>query len=149
MSQISTGGPTDPDQKFSRPEAAQYLGIGTRTLEGWAVRGGGPRMLKLGSRVVYRRRDLDDWLANRERANTSDRGNGRMSRPARDLARRLTSAGIDPSVLVASVNDMASARAEAINREGLQAQISYLLEAYGPSEIESLALANRRQEERP
>jgi excisionase family DNA binding protein len=77
MSKISTGplsGPTDPDQKFSRPEAAHYLGISTRTLEGWAVRGG-PRMPKLGSRVVYRRRDLDAWLADRERANTSDRGN--------------------------------------------------------------------------
>jgi Helix-turn-helix domain len=49
----------DPDQKFSRPEAARYLEISARTLEGWAVRGGGPRMLKLGSRVIYRRRDLD------------------------------------------------------------------------------------------
>ena len=58
----------DPDQKFCRPEAARYLGISPRTLEGWAVRGGGPRMLKLGSRVVYRRRDLDAWLAARERA---------------------------------------------------------------------------------
>lgn len=57
-----------------RPEAARYLGISTRALEGWAVRGGGPRMLKLGSRVVYRRRDLDAWLATRERASTSDRG---------------------------------------------------------------------------
>lgn len=64
----------DPDQKFSRPEAASYLGISVRTLEGWAVRGGGPRMLKLGSRVVYRRRDLDAWLGARERASTSDCG---------------------------------------------------------------------------
>ncbi len=69
-----TAGATDPDKKFSRPEAARYLGISARTLEGWAVRGGGPRMLKLGSRVVYRRRDLDEWLAARERASTSDRG---------------------------------------------------------------------------
>jgi excisionase family DNA binding protein len=67
-------GAADPDQKFARPEAAKYLGISARTLEGWAVRGGGPRMLKLGSRVVYRRRDLDAWLATRERASTSDRG---------------------------------------------------------------------------
>jgi hypothetical protein len=77
MSQISTGplsGPTDPDRKFSRREAATYLGLSPRTLEGWAVRGSGPRMLKLGSRVVYRRRDLEAWLAARERANTSDRG---------------------------------------------------------------------------
>ena len=72
-----------------------------------------------------------------------------MSRLARDLARRLTGAGIYPSVLAAFVNDMALACAEATNREGLQAQISYLPEAYGPSEIGSFALANRRQEERP
>lgn len=69
-----TGGAADPDQKFARPEAARYLGVSARTLEGWAVRGGDPRMLKLGSRVVYRRRDLDVWLAARERASTSDRG---------------------------------------------------------------------------
>jgi excisionase family DNA binding protein len=77
MSQISTGplsGPIDPDQNLSRREAATYLGVSPRTLEGWAVRGGGPLMLKLGSRVVYRRRDLDAWLTNRERASTSDRG---------------------------------------------------------------------------
>jgi hypothetical protein len=41
------------------------------------------------------------------------------------------------------VNDMAAARAEVINREGLQAQIAYLLEAYGPGEIEHLALGDR------
>lgn len=70
----SGAAPADPDQKFARPEAAKYLGISVRTLEGWAVRGGGPRMLKLGSRVVYRRRDLDQWLTSRERASTSDRG---------------------------------------------------------------------------
>ena len=70
----ASGAAADPDQKFSRPEAARYLGISARTLEGWAVRGGGPRMLKLGSRVVYRRRDLDAWLATRERISTSDRG---------------------------------------------------------------------------
>jgi len=70
----SSGVAADPDQKFSRPEAAHYLGISVRTLEGWAVRGGGPRMLKLGSRVVYRRRDLDAWLAAHERISTSDRG---------------------------------------------------------------------------
>jgi excisionase family DNA binding protein len=78
MSQVPAHQPpptsTDPDQKFSRPEAARYLGISARTLEGWAVRGGGPRMLKLGSRVVYRRRDLDAWLDARERASTSSRG---------------------------------------------------------------------------
>ena len=58
-------------------------------------------------------------------------------------------AGVDPSVLAALVNEMATARAEAINQEGLRAQITYLLEAYGPSEIESIAFRYRPHEERP
>lgn len=66
-----------------------------------------------------------------------------MSRIARDLARRLATAGADPSALVALVSDMAEARAEAINREGLEAQLAFLLEAYGPDEIETLVLRGR------
>ena len=65
-----------------------------------------------------------------------------MSRVARDLAPSLTAAGIGESVLAATVNAMAAARAEAINTQGLPAQIAYLLEAYGPDEIAALALGN-------
>jgi hypothetical protein len=72
-----------------------------------------------------------------------------VSQIARDLARRLTVAGVDASVFAALVNHMAAARAEAINHEGLQAQIAYLLEAYGPGEIETLAFGNQPREERP
>ena len=70
-----------------------------------------------------------------------------MSRIARDLARNLAAAGIDSSALSALVSDMAAARSEAINCEGLEAQIAYLLEAYGPGEIETLAL-NRLSQQR-
>lgn len=38
---------------------------------------------------------------------------------------------------------MAAARADAINREGLEVQIAFLLEAYGPGEIETLVLRGR------
>ncbi len=72
-----------------------------------------------------------------------------MSQATRDLARRLVAAGVDASVLAALVSDIAAARAEAINHEGLHAQIAYLLEFYGPGEIESLALGNRSREEQP
>jgi len=72
-----------------------------------------------------------------------------MSPVFRDLARHLAGAGVDSLVLAEFVNDMAPARAEAINREGLQAQISYLLKAYGASEIESIAFSNRPRERRP
>lgn len=69
-----------------------------------------------------------------------------MSRIARDLARRLTAAGADPSALAALVSDMAEARAEAINREGLEAQLAFLLEAYGPDEIEGLVLRGCKEQ---
>jgi hypothetical protein len=72
-----------------------------------------------------------------------------MSQIARDLARRLTAAGVDATALAVLVNDMAAARAEAVNREGLQAQTAYLLEAYGPGEIESFALGNRPRQDQP
>jgi hypothetical protein len=72
-----------------------------------------------------------------------------MSGTTRDLARRLAAAGVDSSALVPAVNDLAAARAEAINTDGLQAQISFLLEAYGPSEIEAVALGNLPHGDRP
>lgn len=78
MQQIVSGLPVaDPEEKFDQTAAAEYLfgqSGSARTLENWQVRGGGPRFIKAGRRVVYRRRDLDAWLAERERASTSDRG---------------------------------------------------------------------------
>jgi hypothetical protein len=71
-----------------------------------------------------------------------------VSQIARDLTRRLVAAGVDTSVLIALVSDMATTRAAAINREGLHAQIAYLLEAYGPGEIESFAFGNQSRERR-
>jgi hypothetical protein len=43
------------------------------------------------------------------------------------------------------VNEVAAARADAINREGLKAQIAFLLEAYGPGEIERMAFNGQRE----
>ena len=78
MKQTAAGSPSaDPEEKFDQDAAARYLFGETgspRTLETWRVRGGGPHFLKVGRRVVYRRRDLDAWLADRERASTSDTG---------------------------------------------------------------------------
>jgi hypothetical protein len=62
-----------------------------------------------------------------------------MSREAADLAERLNAAGIQPPALASTVMDMAASRAEAVNAEGLRSQIEYLLEAYGPAEIERIA----------
>ncbi len=76
-SPVALATPADPEQKLDQKAAARYLfgdGGSERTLEGWRLRGGGPRYLKIGRRVVYRCRDLDAWLAARERTSTSDRG---------------------------------------------------------------------------
>jgi len=54
--------------------AAAYLGLSPKTLETLRTRGGGPPFLKLGRRVVYRKADLDTWLAARVRRSTSDPG---------------------------------------------------------------------------
>lgn len=47
-------------------EAAAYLRISARTLEGMRVRGDGPRYFKVGparrAKVLYRREDLSTWM---------------------------------------------------------------------------------------
>mgnify|MGYP000438569516 CR=1 FL=1 len=56
------------------PDAAQYLGISTSTLNKLRVLGGGPAYHKLGRIVGYSHADLDAWLASRRRRSTSDIG---------------------------------------------------------------------------
>lgn len=64
--------PPVPVLGLTTEQAAQALGLSPRTLEGWRVRGGGPRFAKLTRGVVrYRIEDLCDWLAERVVANTA------------------------------------------------------------------------------
>lgn len=56
-------------------EAAEYLNLSPRTLENWRYRGGGPRFVRLGRRlVVYQLEDLDAFIAERIVVSTSDSG---------------------------------------------------------------------------
>ncbi len=64
---------------LSTPLAAEYLGLSPATLETLRTRGGGPPFVKLGRRVVYRREDLEAWLAQGRRRSTSDAGPGGQS----------------------------------------------------------------------
>ena len=57
---------------LSTPLAADYVGLSPATLETMRIRGGGPLFVKLGRRVVYRRKHLDAWLDERKRTSTSD-----------------------------------------------------------------------------
>lgn len=52
----------EPDRKLSNAEAAEYLGVRPSTLNDWRSTGRGPAYLKIGSRVLYRVRDLDEFL---------------------------------------------------------------------------------------
>lgn len=48
---------------LTQEQAATYLGVSPLTLNTQRCRGGGPRYVKLGRRVVYRVADLDAYLA--------------------------------------------------------------------------------------
>ena len=54
----------DKDEPFNTKQAAAYIGIDERTLEGWRYRNQvGPRFRRYSARVVrYMRSDLDAWM---------------------------------------------------------------------------------------
>jgi len=56
------------------PEAAEYLRVSTKTLARLRCEGGGPKFVGggRGSRVTYRRTDLDAWINSRVRSTTSE-----------------------------------------------------------------------------
>ena len=62
------------DELLTTEEAAEDLRNSPRTLERYRVTGEGPRFLKIGKLVRYRRSDLVAWRDSRERRSTSDPG---------------------------------------------------------------------------
>jgi excisionase family DNA binding protein len=56
---------------LSAKEAAQYTGLGFSTLAKLRLKGGSAPYAKVGSKVVYRKADLDAWLESKRVANTS------------------------------------------------------------------------------
>lgn len=45
------------------PEVADYLNVTRQAIYQWRHKGGGPRSIKVGQRVRFRRSDVDAWLA--------------------------------------------------------------------------------------
>ena len=63
---------SSPNRLISEAEAAQYLGLAPRTIQGLRYRGTGPVFIKLGHRTVkYRVADLDTWNDSHAHTNTS------------------------------------------------------------------------------
>jgi len=59
-------------------DTAVYLGVSVSTLNKWRVFGNGPRFCRLGRRVAYRQKDIDDFVAGNLRRSTSDSGEAEM-----------------------------------------------------------------------
>ena len=73
---------TDGTNYLSTRQAAEWLGLSTRTLDRYRVSGDGPVFHRFGGRVRYLRADLDAWAASRRRRSTSDDGAGERPGPA-------------------------------------------------------------------
>jgi excisionase family DNA binding protein len=60
------------DGKLMSPEElAAFLDVPLRTVYNWRYEGIGPRGLKVGRHVRYRREDVDAWLRTRDKAGTA------------------------------------------------------------------------------
>lgn len=57
---------------LTQKEVAAHLRLSERTLERHRVCGTGPRFVKLGRPIVYRRRDVEDWAAAHTVSSTSE-----------------------------------------------------------------------------
>jgi excisionase family DNA binding protein len=58
----------------TQAEVAEIIRVSERTLERWRLTGNGPPFCKLGRRVLYRRGDLDEWVAAHILHSTSEIG---------------------------------------------------------------------------
>jgi predicted DNA-binding transcriptional regulator AlpA len=52
----------DEEKYFRVEDAARYVGMSAASLYCYRSRRVGPRSLKVGGRVLYRRADLDEWI---------------------------------------------------------------------------------------
>ncbi len=67
--------PEHIDALLHTSEAAHILGLSHRTLEALRLRGGGPPFVAVTPKAIrYRRRDIDAFIEERLRTNTSDPG---------------------------------------------------------------------------
>ncbi|HOE13222.1 MAG TPA: helix-turn-helix domain-containing protein [bacterium] len=63
---------------MNETEAARFLGVSRRTVQGWRLAGKGPRYHQISGRCVrYSLPLLEEFLQGTVRASTSDHGQGR------------------------------------------------------------------------
>lgn len=52
----------DDDALLNEVQAAQFLNLSVRTLQAWRLKAVGPRHVRAGRAIRYRRRDLIAWI---------------------------------------------------------------------------------------
>ncbi len=73
LSQNLARDPDYLDRLINETEAAGFIGYTIRALQGWRVKGGGPKFIKVSARSIrYRRRELIEWAEARLRSHTSE-----------------------------------------------------------------------------
>lgn len=58
---------------LNRKQTAEILGLSHKTLERWAVVGGGPVYILVGGAARYRPSDLENWVNSRTVQNSAQR----------------------------------------------------------------------------
>lgn len=60
------------DELFDTNDVAAYTGLSPVTLRKWRITGRGPRFVRLGRAVRYRKTAVDAFVSTREYANTTE-----------------------------------------------------------------------------
>jgi excisionase family DNA binding protein len=53
---------TNPDAFLTEEQTAEFLNISVRTLQAWRIKLAGPRFVRVGRAIRYRRSDLTAWI---------------------------------------------------------------------------------------
>lgn len=61
----------DDNAYFTRKQVATVIHYSVSALEQWAVKGGGPVMVKMGRKVLYQKKAVLDWVGRTARTITS------------------------------------------------------------------------------
>lgn len=67
-------------------EAAEVVDLSPKTLRKYRVEGVGPKFLKIGRKVRYRREHLESWLESRTFSNTAEAAHPPVSKSRRRSA---------------------------------------------------------------
>ena len=73
-----------PDGRMDTDSAAAYVGVAPKTLAMWRCHGIGPRFIKRG-RIFYYKEDLDAWIGQAKRVNSTAQAKFQAVREAEGL----------------------------------------------------------------